>query len=648
MKIERISSVPIITHDPYFSIWCSNDKLNIDDLKHWSGSYQTIRGYIIINGNEYCFMGNPENYDIINQINCELNALSTEYTFENEDVVLKVKFISPLLLEEPLLVSRPCTYIDYQVERKKEDLDISIRIDIHSNIVSLNKSEIIGDIFNTQEYKYAMMGKAQQTPLSHSGDNITIDWGYVYLSAKDENSSFEFNKEKQILSGNIELKKNKTIGSHIISYDDLLSINYFGEWKKAYWTNFYSTILEAIDASWKDKNKIIEKCNSFDITLEEKASNIGGEDYKLLCNTSYRQSICAHKLITDDNGDLIFLSKENDSNGCIGTVDVSYPSIPLFLLFNTEYVKGMLRPIYSFCNMPVWDYDFAPHDVGRYPYAWGQVYGLNSKKGAFNGDNGFVYPPFYQYPDKCNYYDFNMQMPLEECGNMLIMTAVVCRLDNSADFAIPHMKVLQQWTEYLLKYGKDPEEQLCTDDFAGHLSHNVNLSAKAIMGVESFALLQKQLGNIVMYEEYHKKAQDMAIDWVERASTIDHTSLVFTDKESWSLKYNLIWDVFFESNLFPKEIFKTEIDYYIKKTNKYGVPLDSRKEYTKSDWILWCASMAENDKMKELIKPVARYLKETESRVPFSDWYETVSGNYIHFIGRSVQGGIFMPMLIKK
>lgn len=192
-------------------------------------------------------------------------------------------------------------------------------------------------------------------------------------------------------------------------------------------------------------------------------------------------------------------------------------------------------------------------------------------------------------------------------------------------------------------------EQLCTDDFAGHLSHNVNLSAKAIMGIEAFALLARQMGQEEVYGEYHEKAVKMAGDWEKRADAGDHTALSFGDRDSWSLKYNLVWDKFFGSGLFREEVYRKEIDYYIKKSNVYGVPLDSRKEYTKSDWILWCASMTDDrEKVDALIAPIAAYVNDTPSRVPFSDWYETVTGEYCHFIARSVQGGIFMPMLIHK
>ena len=460
-----------------------------------------------------------------------------------------------------------------------------------------------------------------------------------------------FDKANEQLMASVKLGTQMGCGTLVAAYDDLLSINYFGDWKKAYWTETYATILDAVGASFADKNSVQDKCRKLDAKIEEQAAAIGGEDYALLCCLSYRHSIAAHKLIADKDGNLVFLSKENDSNGCLGTVDVTYPSVPLYMLYNTEYVKGMLRPVFTFAACDVWEFDFAPHDVGRFPYATGQVYGLAGEKSgsAFDGSNGTVFPFFYQYPAGSRIYDFKYQMPVEECGNMLILTAAVCKLDGSPDFAAPHMEVLKKWCEYLLTYGADPGEQLCTDDFAGHLSHNVNLSAKAIMGIEAFALLARQMGQEEVYGEYHEKAVKMAGDWEKRADAGDHTALSFGDRDSWSLKYNLVWDKFFGSSLFREDVYRKEIDYYIKKSNVYGVPLDSRKEYTKSDWILWCASMTDDrEKVDALIAPIAAYVNETPSRVPFSDWYETVTGEYCHFIARSVQGGIFMPMLIHK
>ena len=102
----------------------------------------------------------------------------------------------------------------------------------------------------------------------------------------------------------------------------------------------------------------------------------------------------------------------------------------------------------------------------------------------------------------------------------------------------------------------------------------------------------------------------------------------------------------FDLGLMPKALYKRETESYVPRMNEYGLPLDSRADYTKSDWMMWCAAMAQDEETrKQIIAPLAKYLRETKTRVPFSDWYDTKSGDYVAFIARSVQGGVFMPML---
>ena len=377
-----------------------------------------------------------------------------------------------------------------------------------------------------------------------------------------------------------------------------------------------------------------------------RAEALGGEDYRRIAAAAYRHCIGAHKLIADEKGDMIFLSKENDSNGCIGTVDVSYPSIPLFLLYNPEFVRGMCRPILRFASLPVWTFDFAPHDVGRYPQAIGQVYGANDC--AHLPDvYGRVHPPLYLYPASADVYEFRNQMPVEECGNMLFMLAAASKADGDYSLEKEYMPILDKWVRYLIEYGEDPGEQLCTDDFAGHLAHNVNLSAKALCGVAAYALIQKGLGNELEYATYMDKARDMARSWLRRADMGGYTALTF-DKKGWSMKYNMVWDKLFGLGLLDEAFYKAETQSYLRRMNRYGLPLDSRSDYTKSDWILWTASMADNETFRKIVAPVARFLQESPSRVAFSDWYYTSSGEYVHFIGRSVQGGLYMPLLMKQ
>ena len=653
MKIKKAAAIPLILQDPFFSIWSDADHLYDKDPVHWCGERQRLQGYIKVDDAVYCFLGERGIHEAIPQQWVDVTATATEYMFENEKVKLSVRFTSPLLPDSIELLSRPCAYVDFQVEKKTE-CRAEVCFTVSSDLVSRRRERMAGGSYcrpgkkEVPPYKYAVMGRAVQQPLSGSGDRVTADWGYVYLVSAQEDARLAFSLEAGELSCCLPVPE---AGGHtglVLAWDDLVSINYFGEWKKGAWTRSYGTILDAVGAALSDREEVFKRAQKLDREIFDKAFSLGGEAYAYICCFSYRHAVAAHKLILDEEGNVIFLSKENDSNGCIGTVDVSYPSVPLFLLYNPELVKGMLRPIFRFASCDVWEYDFAPHDVGRYPYAWGQVYALieGTKGMGYEPWKDDVCPPLYSYPAGCGIYDPVYQMPVEECGNMLIMTEAVCMAEGSGDFAGPWMGILEKWVKYLIQFGSDPGEQLCTDDFAGHLAHNTNLSLKAIMGIEAYARLLGRLGREAEAEEYHERARDMSADWCKRADAGDHYMLAFGSPETWSLKYNMVWDKIFGSGLFGEEVYEKELAWYEKKTGVYGVPLDSRASYTKSDWILWCAAMTQDrERQRRLIQPVADYLENSPTRVPFSDWYDSETGKYCHFIARSVQGGIFMPLL---
>ena len=649
MKIERMASIPLILQDPYISIWSSTDKLYESDPVHWSRARQKITGHLILNGKPYRFMGKQDLCQNMEQTGVEVTATASTYYFEAEDVTLEVCFRSSFLLEDPVLVSRPCTYIDFRIGGAYEGKQPQVAVQVSSDIVTPGDEMVIGGAYERPDYHYAYMGKARQTPLCYSGDNRTIDWGYCYLASGQASADIRHDWQDRTLCAQFDLEQTPE-ANLIFAFDDISSIQYFGDVKRGYWTTKYAHILDAIGAAISEHDELKSRCAQFDAQLEAQARKVGGEDYALLCVAAYRHTIAAHKLIADNDGNLIFLSKETDSNGCIGTVDLSYPSSPMFLLYNTEYVKGMMRPIFHFANCDVWENDFAPHDVGRYPYAVGQVYALNWDKPGkeLNYIEGTTCTFLYMFPAGSGCYVMKEQMPVEESGNMLIMAAAVTLLDGNTQFIADKMDVMEKWVYYLVKHGTDPGEQLCTDDFAGHLAHNANLSAKAVLGIEAFAQMKKMLGDQAAYERFHEIAAQMAMMWEKKAADGDHTRLTFDRENTWSLKYNLMWDLFFDSHLFSEALFEQEAAYYVTRNNRYGAPLDCRADYTKSDWVLWCAAFAKDPEIRaQIIHPVAEYLRQTKTRVPFSDWYDTKTGNFVHFIGRSVQGGMFAPMLIE-
>jgi hypothetical protein len=293
-------------------------------------------------------------------------------------------------------------------------------------------------------------------------------------------------------------------------------------------------------------------------------------------------------------------------------------------LFNPTLLRAMLTPMMEYASLPRWRFPFAPHDLGTYPLANGQVYGGGEK----TEEN---------------------QMPVEESGNMLILVGALAKADGRLDLANQYWPLLTKWAEFLRDKGLDPENQLCTDDFAGHLARNANLSLKAIEALGAYSMLAEKTGRASEAKQYWSIAQDYAKKWMTLAADGDHSVLAFGNPGTWSQKYNLVWDRLLGLNLFPPEVARREIAYYKTRQNIYGLPLDNRAEYTKLDWLVWTATLAENDQdFRALIAPAYKWMNETPTRVPLTDWYMTTDGKQRGFQARSVVGGVFIKALADK
>jgi Glycogen debranching enzyme len=586
------------------------------------------------------------------QISVDVLPTRTFYSFECGGVQLDVIFTAPLLMDDLDLMSRPVNYITYQVKSiDGKDHDVSVYLEGSPQWAQdVVHQPIMSEYVDHKNIHMLKSGTKSQQVLGKSGDNVRIDWGYVYFAApKQRNVSTAIGASKDVqdqfikngvLDNSYKLNtrgdltesmealsiahKLGTVGADystgyiMLAYDDLYSIQYFGDNLRPYWNREGNlTIVDQIQAAVKEYSSIMSKCSKFDVQLMKDALAAGGKEYAELCALAYRQAIHAHKLVEAPNKDLLWLSKENFSNGSIGTVDVTYPSAPLFLYYNPELAKGLLNHIFYYSESGRWTKPFPAHDVGTYPLANGQTYGDD--------------------------------MPVEEAGNMLALTAAIAAMEGNAKYAENHWPVLTIWADYLVENGLDPENQLCTDDFAGHFAHNVNLSVKAIMGIASYGYLADMLGKKDVAEKYTNTAKEMAQEWMKMADDGDHYRLTFDKPGTWSQKYNLIWNKLLRYDVFPASVAQKEIAYYLTKQNIYGLPLDSRMAYTKSDWIIWTATLADDDEtFKKFISPLYKFYNESTSRVPMSDWYNTDSKTHVGFQARSVVGGYYIKMLADK
>ena len=650
----RAPAVPLVACDPYFSIWSPADTLAGADTTHWTGKPHRLTGLARIDGRAYRILGaQPADLPVLAQQSVAALPTRTIYTFSGDGVSLTLTFLTPLLPEDLDLLARPVTYVIWEwVATDGRAHEVACYFDAAAELAVNEPGQAVNlERGGGDGISFTRIGSADQSVLGRSGDDLRIDWGYLYvatgsgapaehriLPADLARGAFmrgaEFPLVKQAMpqpagqaaSATVEFPAH-TVGAQsvchvlMLAYDDLFSIQYMKQNLRPYWRRNGWEAADLLRASAAEFESLRDRCAAFDAELMADFEKIGGTTYARLAALAYRQCFAAGKFVADAHGQPLQFSKENHSNGCIGTADVLYPMAPQFLLFGPTLTKSFLVPFMNYAASERWKFPFAPHDLGTYPQANGQRYG----GGERTEEN---------------------QMPVEESGNILLLMAALAQLEGNADFAGRYWPQLNRWADYLEAKGFDPEHQLCTDDFAGHLAHNVNLSAKAICALGAFGQLCARRGETGRAAHFTALARTFAERWVKEAADGDHTKLAFDRPGTWSQKYNLVWDRLLGLNLFPPAVLRQEMAHYRRVQNPYGLPLDSRKTYTKLDWTVWTATLTgDRADFEALVEPIGRFLADTPQRSPMTDWYETKTAAKVAMTARPVVGGVLLPLL---
>jgi len=401
------------------------------------------------------------------QVGLKVLPTRTLYEFEGAGIHVSLIFMTVLLPSDLQLLSRPVTYLTWKLRSVDGKGHLtSLYFDSSAELVVNTTDELV--IWSREQIgglNVMRMGTEAQPVLAGSGDDRRIDWGYLYLALPATQVSQSVIAEgslarRQFAGGGSLPKQDDTqvprpaddrmpvmavvyagikVGPSsaerrlFLLYDDLYSVELLHQRLRPYWRAKGALAKDLLREAAKDFDALQSKCGDFDQEFMGDLRRIGGRQYAELAALAYRQSLAASKIAAAPNGEPLFFEKENFSDGSISTPDVLFPQSPILLLFNPKLLRASLVPIFEYVTSGRWKFPFAPAQLGTYPLANGQTYG-----GGETSEAG--------------------QQPVEETGDMMIMTAAVARLEKSPDLATHYWSVLQHWAEYLKAKGFDPEK----------------------------------------------------------------------------------------------------------------------------------------------------------------------------------------------
>jgi hypothetical protein len=205
------------------------------------------------------------------------------------------------------------------------------------------------------------------------------------------------------------------------------------------WRSYYQDDMSAVTSFYNDYQHALEASSALDDRIQTDSENAAGKDYAIVTTLAVRQTFGALQYAGTPSKPYIFL-KEISSNSDIQTVDVIFPAYPIFMYLNATLGKYLLDPLYENQESGAYPNAYAEHDLGTFPVARG-------------------YPEGNDEP-----------MPLEECGNMIIMTLAYAQRTGDTAYLSAHYPKLAGWAQFLVEESLIPASQLSTDDFAGTLA----------------------------------------------------------------------------------------------------------------------------------------------------------------------------------
>ncbi|KAF3760914.1 glutaminase A, partial [Cryphonectria parasitica EP155] len=703
-------AIPLAVRGPYTSAWSStagDSTLNSADPIFWPGDSLGWEGIVMVDGIAYEYLGTGsqslpklKKFQIAKPGSVSYDSQYSNFTFHAGPVEILASFFSPVTPKDICRSSIPLSYLTTSISSQDgQSHDVQFYSDINGAWISYESNQtLIWDLYRSgigatqpingtgnatdsastlyswiyqleqpytfgEEYDFPQWGNFSysSSPMGvqnfsfQAGFSADVRYGFVNKKVLDDLVDSEYRgsgTREPVFAfahdvGNVTSAQVRyTIGSiqtPIIRYLHVGGLTpLLPWWAKCYGQDMYSLIAY----HWNDFDTVSRLGADFEAQLKDDIaayyqenpaliySNQTPQAYYSIVALSARQimgayvyaippsSTCGSEALdgADESTPLMF-QKEISSDGNVNTVDVLYPATPFFLWANPDMLKWTLEALFQNQEGGFYPNGYSMHDLGsNFPNATGHVEGNDE------------------------------YMPVEESGNMILMSYAYYKFSGDSSWIKSHYDILKQWALYLIQFSLIPSAQLSTDDFAGTLQNQTNLAIKGIVGLQAMSAIARIAGEAADVANFSTTATQYYQNWTYFAidPSENHTMLSYEWRSSWGLLYNVFFDKLLDLGIIDSSLYDMQSAWYATVSQVFGVPLDNRHHYTKSDWELWTAATCSPETRRLFVNGLAYWLNFTSTEYPFSDLYEVIAdGSYpevpdnIEFKARPVVGGHF-------
>ncbi|KAH7360295.1 hypothetical protein BKA65DRAFT_448562 [Rhexocercosporidium sp. MPI-PUGE-AT-0058] len=620
--------LPLIVRNPYLSTWLGHARE--DPWEHWPIFWTgqevglSVLAAVAKSDTVYPLLGRPqdslpksgESFTVSypKYLGATFDASTTNLTYHipapnssHDPAEIVLSFLSPITPTSTFRQSIPASYLTVHASG---NFEIDLYIDLNGLWVSANRgNEIVWELSQSTSSTTTGQGPLKTWKIKRRVEQLLTEdadrgeWGTLHFTGpadvRHEAGTSALLRQRFSRTGTLQnvvddkfrsimdeepvfafaksFKLNGTSAAGGKAYDSVLftlghvqdPVIQFASARgvtlmRPLWANYYLTADELLRYHYYDFNKAFALASNYSGQLEIDALKSGSEDYKDILALSARQVLGACSFAGTPDDPIIFF-KEISSDGNMNTVDVIYPAFPFFLYTNPKWLAYLMEPLIEHQMSGQYPNDYSMHDLGaHFPNATG-------------------------HPEGRDEY-----MPVEECGNMLIMgLALVNSLkydtepasiwsavgddtpfeSTSGSFPLrinadgmddtfggpisakgekqarqwiqKSYKLWKQWTGYLVREALIPANQLSTDDFAGWLANQTNLALKGIIGIRAMAEISELVGETNDAKFYRNISEVYVKRWEEEfAISRDgtHAKLAYTWHGSWTTLYNLFAD----------------------------------------------------------------------------------------------------------